>query len=324
MSTIDDRDLDRSLTTLFALPLDARDTARLDARMRAAILAPVPPRSWPIRGRQRVGLLSLALVALVGIAAGGIGLLERIAQEDPALGVAWGEGVRLGIADTSNGVTVVVERAYMDSQGIVISLRHDGYSYIGRADLAIDGITSSSSAAVGWPTSHGSASVLRRRTPSNAGASASMVLDVREVVDSWADDATVTTGDWHFEFSVPNAGGSAWRGLLEWEAGDVTTTLTALRVSPTVITGDLAFVGSPLEGTDDTWSADGVVIHDDITYPMAGGVGRDDRYTFQTDVGTTDWAGTWVVRVDRVYADTGQPGLTWLDGPWVFQVEVPE
>ena len=137
----------------------------------------------------------------------------------------------------------------------------------------------------------------------------------------------VAEGPWHFEFSLPNAGGASWAGSVADSESGVTITLEALSVSPTLVTGHLVFTGEPLLVTQDTWGPHGTAIHGADQVAMRRGSGTDNEFTFYTVTGMDDWAGVWRIQVDVVSAESDCPDhpcpMIRIAGPWVLEVTIP-
>src|SRR5262249_49648223 len=157
------------------------------------------------------------------------------------------------LRQTVNGLTVGVERAYMDAAQVIIGVTTDGYHYA-RADLRVDGRDASGGAVLGMPTTNGSAAGVVFNTPQNVGGQASAVLEISGLYGPGLYPTTVE-GPWTFAFDLPNAGGETWTGTASDVASGVTLTLDRLSVSPTLITGSLTWTGGPLgRSSDDAWS----------------------------------------------------------------------
>ena len=310
-------------------PMRASQLTRLDERIATAIAAAPDQRRRSGLGSTRLRsrpVMLLALVSAVTMAAGGIQALERLVTSDPSWRVAWDRGERLGVSQTVGGHAVTVVRGYLDAQQVVIGITTEGYNFA-RASLRVDGVKAAGGAVTGELGRHQSAQVLIFQTPQGVGERADLELEVPALHESGVAFPVVAEGPWHFEFSLPNAGGGSWTGSVADSESGVTITLDALSVSPTLVTGHLVLTGEPLLVTRDTWGPDGTAIHGADQVAMRRGFGTDNEFTFHTYTGMDDWAGVWRIQVDEVSAESDCPDhpcpMVRIAGPWVLEVTIP-
>jgi hypothetical protein len=263
------------------------------------------------------------VAALLTTAAGGLTLLDNTFRESwPGWQVAWDRAKPLGLSETVGGLTVGVERAYMDASQVIIGLTTEGYHYA-HADLLVDGRNVSGGTAEGVPTENGSVAVLIFHTPPSVGDRASLVLEVTGLYGPGLHPVTID-GPWRFAFDLPNAGGTTWNGAVTDVASSVTMTLDGLTVSPTLITGSLKWSGGPLRRSlDSDWWVTGRVGHagDRFQIERSEGVGDSTDFSIRRGSDTAD--GDWTVRIDQLSSDVGYPPQRiHIAGPWVLKVSM--
>lgn len=360
MTTADRIELDRALTrALGAVPTD-RAMTTMETRVAVAIAAPearrMPRPSLPRLRRSR-GMALIAVVTLVTVAAGGATLIDRVFRNStPAWELAWSRAKPLGLSETVHGVTVGVERAYMDQGRVVIGLTMEGYAYA-QAELRVDGRRARGGAVYQVPHKGGSAAVLNFSTPPDVGARAKLVLDIPCLSAPGAPtdttpvpgpsmrsgtsaarpatgpcrttgpgtNPTMVDGPWRFEFSLPNAGGSTWTGSVADMASDVTVTLDRLEVTPTSVVAYLHWSGDPLRRSgDDVWTAMGRLTHDGERFGAGSASTNGNHGQMEAEPGSDDPAGEWTLRIDELTSDPGYPPKRIrIEGPWVIKVTMP-
>lgn len=326
MTMLDATDLERELTSALAVLPTGGSRARMDARVSSAMASPAERRfGRSVVARPRMAAtIALCAAAMVAIAAGGLTLLEQTFRHaSPGWQVAWDRATPIGASQTVDGVTVGVERAYMDAAHVIIGLTTDGYHYA-RADLRIDGQDVPGAVVEGVPSDEGSASVLVFHTPASVGEQAQLMLEIPSLYGPGAEPETVA-GPWRFAFDVPNAGGVTWTGASTAVASDVTITLERLSVSPTLITGAVTWSGAPLAASEgDMWSIRGRVEHAGDQFPIEGSGSDRISSDFRIERGSDDPTGEWTVLIEELTSDPGSPPQhIRLPGPWELKVTLP-
>lgn len=314
--------LEAALESALAVHPSQAGLARLDDRVRAALAARAGERRSPswLSGR-RLALAVLVIVAVVTGAAGGLRMLERLAENHPGWERAWERAERVGIARTSSGHTVILERAYVDGNLLLLGVTADGYQPTGY-ELRIDGRPVESGFSQFSQRKDQSAALWVSEAPRGLGRSARLDLDIRQLARDGRDRDFVE-GSWRFELTLANAGGSTWRGPVSVTKAGVTATLDEVSISSTMVRGHLRFRGERLGDTDDTWSPLGYVIRGDKRVRLGTGYGLDNEFTFTTRDGYDARTGTWRIRLDTLSADLGPDrGTSRIEGPWEFEVSI--
>lgn len=312
--------LEQRLERALAPDPQARTLAVLDERVGQAIIrAPQGHASrWGMRKARhstRPGLAFALLVGLAGAAVAGTGILDRLADSSPAFAVAWERATRIHQTRSSDDRAITVERVYVDANQILVGMtardRSGEVADLGRVELRIDGVGQARGLIGGGDTSgFETAEVLTFATPVGMGDEVPITLT------SSSPPAT-------FRFSVPNSGGRTVAPDAQADAAGVSVTLRRLTVSPTAISGDLAFVGSPIE-TGEAWSPVGWIGFGETRSNIAivQPATDDGRVvTVRTVVGHEDPVGTWTVRIDEIVGHRNGEQIR-LTGPWVFEVTI--
>lgn len=309
--------------------MDAFDLMLRDRLARLAEGAPIPaPPGTPAqrargsRLRSSRGIALLVGAMLVTIAAGGISLLDRLASSAD-LGVAWERAERLGLSETVKGRTVTLERAYMDMNRIVIGLSLEGRAWAGLR-LWIDGKPWDGGIAMGTGRQRPrqSASLFEFETPPGIGRQARMVVEVPSILEPPEREGERIEGPWRFEFTLPNAGGTVWRGSKSDESAGVTLTLEELSISPTAVVGRIRWRGEPLADALYAWPERGSVTHRGERQAAPARQSNDGWFTFRTDLGSDRAPGRWQISIGEVVGDLGDGKAKRVEGPWVIEVDV--
>jgi hypothetical protein len=300
--------------------------ARADERIARAIAHPgrarLPSARWSWLSGRRAAALILVAVAAVA-ATGGMRLLDRMASNHPGWERAWDRAERLDLVRTSSGQTVVVERAYIDTNFLLIGITGEGYQP-SRYELRVDGTP--------VPWDYGSfaqrhdrsAALWVSEAPPGIGETAVLDLEITELGDDprngrWRERVA---GEWRYRFSLPNAGGASWKGPMTVTRSGVTAALDEVTVSPTMVKGHLRFRGERLAVAEDTWSPKGRIVHGDKRVHLGTGYGIDNEFTFTARDGYDDRRGVWRIIVDEIRADDA-PGRSFrIAGPWTFEVRL--
>lgn len=360
---------DLTLGSLLERALDvppAPATGRaVDLRVAAAIAAAATPRRQHHRRSLRItAVLAASVAALVLVAAGGTGLLQRFTRDSDGLTLAWERGTPLGTARAA-GITVHAPAAYVDGNRIRVFLT-GGIGEVRDAVLTADGRRIPGQGNVVFQRVKGeTVGVSTWTTPPGLGAKPRLVLTLRgmwvrdpakdagpspdaafspgpldpdthpSLIDPILALSTYVKGPWTFEGTVPNAGGSSWRGEASATDKGITVTLRELSVSPTMILARLVLSGPGLEDRDGrvVWGARCTLLHDGRTLDMEGGGNVPVGQPVETsrDGGLDDPSGRYTCRIGGVGAagetydpvtKTWQDGL-WIKGDWRITVDLP-
>jgi hypothetical protein len=330
--------LEGALTSALSVTPGASDLARLDERMRRALVAPPARRGWRTRllpgSRPRLALVVL-LIVLITAAAGGTALIERVFSNYPGWQRAWDRAETIGLRQTVGGRTVVVERAYLDANQVLIGVSAEGASDL-TAAIRVDGRVPEGMLATGAerPRTDTAAQLFNVITPPGTGERAHIDLVIRTIPE--LEEVTgAIGGPWHFEFDLRSDGGTAWRGSETRTVSGVTMTLDELVVSPTTVQAHLVFDGPKLDATDDSWIPTGKIIRGEKRTPfnigkdlrlLGGRTGGPQEQLLFTMDGFDAERGTVTVRIDRITAsaNNGKQEMLTIEGPWVFEVPLDE
>lgn len=324
MTTIDRSVLESALFDQIGSGPTPTILGALDVRVRHLMAAtaapPIPPRRWFVIPRRTL-LLGIAFIALVAMAAGGRGMLDRIFSGNwPGWERAWDRSEEIGLTQVIDGHRVTVERAYMDAGQTIIGLTTDGLAYP-VADLLVDSVAAIGGLSAGDGVRGQSAGVLVFRTPAGIGPVAHVRLSVGRVEQLGSTD--VAARPWQFTFELPNHGGGTWAGAERVTDARVGVTLSSLRVSPTRIGGQFVFDGDPLSISDDAWTPHGWVEHGDQRHLIDSGFGGNRAFAFTIRDGVDEPEGRWTVHVTELSSDPGNPSThIRIAGPWEFTVLV--
>jgi len=315
----------------------------LDERVASVMARPVADhraRMPSVRMLLRPLAVVAAFVLLTGAVGAALNLLDRTVESSgmPGWKTAWDRGEKLAIADTDEGVTITVERAYADLNQVLV-----GFTVAG---LVPPTSGTTQPPALEWtaqltdPTGRQSERWATGTTAmggDETGLSAVIQTwegEVAPMAGTWlltitsigydgdgfvpgqctvgatdpeclnAPRAGLTDGNWSFEFELPAPTGSVVPADISDSVGQATLHLTELRVSPTMVA---ARIGLEVDGQQvTTWSSPQFAIrHLDTAY----GVGSNAA-TFVGDPVT----GT----AETVFLTTA--GTDNLEGDWEIQV----
>lgn len=332
------------LTTALAWQPTHRSLARLDARV-AAALRPSPTRRW-----RRPLVLLAAAVALMG-AAMTLTLVQQAASFMPGHKLAYDRGTVLNLAKSVEGYSVVLERAYLDPNQLVLAFSASGTGAAGpilpRADVVDSEGRHYLEFAGGDATDEtiGSGAILAYDVPPGASGTVHLTVSVPFLMTLRTAPPGITPDEpltFEFSLAVQPARTVTIDRAVDVDSRSVTLrwlrftgTAVRLRLDP-----DLAgLIGDRFP----TWTVDASLRRPDgSTESLSwqalppGWIGQakqdivdiidaiDGSVTiFQAIAGTDDPAGTWTVTVQRLLGSDGKGGTTEVEGPWVFEVRVP-
>ena len=145
-------------------------------------------------------------------------------------------------------------------------------------------------------------------------------------------------GSWQFEFDLPDPAGSIVSTDLTATEGDVTVTISELRISPTMIAASMALRADEqtvtswgtanntlvsIEGPSGTYTAN-TSYH--LTQDPADQGPNGDANVFLSIEGSDDASGSWKITIPQLWYATGNGGpetATIVSEPVVVTVEVP-
>ena len=348
----------------------------LDDRVARAMAEPTAAHAWRVGGSRSL-LRPLALAAALALVAGTVAatltLLERIIGEStPGVQAAWDDAEVLALRQSDAGVTIALERAYADVNQVAVFFTVEGLETVasGAGDLAPLEWTAElrdpgGRSAEEW-------AVVRGGTEGNEiGLSANVHTwegAVTPMAGTWeltftsigynsgafvpgecpegsTDPActspapsAMTEGTWRFEFDLPEPAGSVVPTDLTATEGDVTLTISELRISPTMIAASTALrvdgetVTSwdtanntlvSIEGPSGTYTAN--TSYHLTQDPDTQGPNGDENL-FLTTEGSDEATGAWTITVQQLWyaTDNGGPDTgTIVSEPMVVTVDVP-
>jgi hypothetical protein len=374
MTTHDDIEV-RLRQALEVTPPEAGGRA-LDDRVARAMAQPTTARDWRLGGSRSL-LRPLALAAALALVAGTVAatltLLERITSEStPGVQAAWDDAERVALRQSDAGVTIALERAYADVNQVAVFFTVEGLETVptGGGDVAplewtAELLDPAGRSAEEW-------AVVRGGTEGNEiGLSANVHTwegAVTPIAGTWTltftsigynssavvpgecaagstdpacaspASSAMTEGTWAFEFDLPEPAGSVVSTDQTATAGDVTLTVSELRISPTMIAASAALhvVG---EAVTSWGTADNTLVSIEgpagrytantsyhLTQDPATQGSNGDENLFLSSEGSDEAAGSWTITVPQLWyaTDNGDPDTgTIVSEPMVVTVDVP-
>ena len=348
----------------------------LDARVARAMAHPIPARDLRLgnfRSLARPLALAAALALAAGTVAAAVTLLERITSEStPGVQAAWDDAEVLALRESDAGVTVVLERAYADLNQVAVFFTIEGLETVtsDAGELAPLEWTAELRDPAGRSAEEWA--VVRGGTEANEiGLSANVHTFGGAVVpmagtweltftsigynsgnfipgecDEGSTDAACTSpapsamteGAWQFVFDLPEPAGSVVTADLTATEGDVTLTVSELRISPTMIAASMSLrvddqtVTSwgtanntlvSIEGPSGTYTAN-TSYHVTLD-PIAQGPNGDENL-FMSSEGSDGASGAWIITVPQLWYATDYGGpetATIVSEPLVVTADVP-
>jgi hypothetical protein len=374
MTTHDDIEL-RLRRALEVSPPEAGGRA-LDDRVARAMARPATARDHRIGGSRsllRPLALAAALTLVAGTVAATLTLLERITGEStPGVQAAWDAAERVALRQADAGVTITVERAYADVNQVAVFFTVEGLEAVQGdagavaplewiAELLDPAGRSADEWAVARGGTEGNEIGLSANVHTWEGAVTPMAgtwtltftsigynsghFAPGECAEGSTDPACgspaptdMTEGTWQFAFELPDPAGFVVPTDLAATAGDVTLTVTELRISPTMIAASAALrvdgetVTSwgtandtlvSIDGPAGTYSANTSyhLTQDPVTQGPNG-----DENLFMSSEGSDEASGSWTITVPQLWyaIDNGGPDTgTIVSEPLVVTVNVP-
>lgn len=348
----------------------------LDDRVARAMAQPTTALAWRMGGSRslwRPLALAAALALVAGTVAGTLNLLERITGEStPGVQAAWEAAETVALSQSDAGVTITLERAYADVNQVAVF-----FTVAGLEKVPTDGddvaplewtaelVDPAGRSAEEW-------AVVRGGTEGNElGLSANVHAwegPVTPMAGTWtltftsigynsgfftpgqcdegstdpacasAAPSAMTEGTWQFVFDLREPAGIVVAAEQTATEGDVTLTVSELRISPTIIAASIAL---RVDGeTVTAWATanEGPVSFEGPagTYPASTGYhvtqdpadqGPDgDENLFMSGEGSDEATGSWTITVPELRYATGEGTLetgTIVSEPLVVTVDVP-
>ncbi|HEX7948909.1 MAG TPA: DUF4179 domain-containing protein [Candidatus Limnocylindrales bacterium] len=304
--------------------------------------------------RQRRWVRPLALLAAAVLLMGAavtLTLVQQAASTMPGHRVAYDRGEILGLSQTVDGYTVVLERAYLDPNQLVLAFSVPDVAGMGpivpRADVVDSKGRHYLDFAGGDVTDEtlGSGTVLAYDVPSGVTGTVHLTVSVpflmtlQTVPPALAPKEPLT---YAFDLTVQPATSVT---VDETRAVDGRSlSLRWLRFSATAVRLrlDTDLTGLPTADYP-RWSLDASLRRPDGRVEQLLWMALPPEWTgqpksalkdvidkadgsvtiFQSLSGTDDPTGTWTVTVDRLIGYDGNGGTTAVSGPWIFNVRVP-
>jgi hypothetical protein len=286
-----------------------------ELRLRAEIVA--EPPSLRRRGvfSRRTLLRPLALAAafllLTGTVVATMGLLDRTVETSgvPAWRTAWERAEILNLRQTDAGVTIALERAYVDLNQVMVGFTVEGLPSVptsGAREPSPIEWTAQLRDPAGRPAEEWATGFLARSVEETGLSAVLQTWDgtPAPVAGTWRLTVTavghggggmqpgecsvgatepacvnppasaMVEGSWRFEFALPKPAGTLASSAVSDTVGPATLTLTELRVTPTMVSGRLVLgvAGSTVA----YWAPlEGSVRHDGEAHVMSLGSALD-------------------------------------------------
>ena len=327
----------------------------LDQRLARAMAEPQTARRRDVSRLRTLGpalLVVAASLVLAGAVAAAMGLFERTIAPIPGWTAAWERAEIVDLSEIDAGLTLTLERAYVDVNQVIVFVSVEGLaSPRASDDVVIDHldwngtlreptgrypIAATGMAAVDADLGVAVMSMEFDPPVSAAGTYELEVTSIRygadgpECVSPCSSDEI--EGSWRFTFDLPEPIGTVVTLDVADTVGSATLRLTELRITPTMISARIAmFVDDRpvaywgfIPGPDD-------LSHGDMTYGFWTGrhILDVEPYTegpvmaYSTTAGSDEAAGTWEIVIPSVDYGMGDGEAVHVDGPWTLSVTVP-
>lgn len=312
-------------------------TEWIDRRVRVAIAAPVPLAQRRLRlGRRWKGLLLLAAaIAIMGAAAGALGLFSWIVPSEAGWQVAWDRGAQLGLMATTPDAQVRLERAYGDANEVavfLVSKDTNGIANLVAEDLSLtdaDGRSYDQQTEVGDTATGFVAHVVAFAAPEPwLSGERSFTLTVGRLTASAVGQEQTIAGPWTLQFSINTAGGRVGAPGPAVALEGATVELRSVVVSPTMIRGELLVTEAPTLPPEfapiATVEVGGRKLDVRYSYGLAAtGVPGLSRFATLEGVNTVRGQGT--VEVTELVGFDPDPNVPQvrLQGPWRLGFDLP-
>ena len=310
---------------------------QIDRRVRAAIVAPVSLTQPRLRfGRRTKGLFLLAAaIAVMGAAAGALGLFTRIVPSEPGWQLAWDRGAQLGLTATAPGAQLTLERAYGDANEVVVFLLSKDAA--GTANLFANNVslTDADGRSYGQQLEIGDtmrgfvAHVVGFATPEPwLSGERSFTLTVTTLSDAHLGQERTVAGPWTLRFSITSAGGWVGAPGPAVTRQGATVELRSIVVSPAMIRGEILVTAAP--ALPPSFAPIATVTVGGHTIDARDSVGPDGTgipgvSRFSTLAGVNALAGPGAVTITELVGFDPDPDVPQvrLAGPWLLGFDLP-
>lgn len=337
-------EIEMRLINAMAITPSAEMIRRLDDRV-AAILAAPTARSGPSGTRRflRPMVLAAALALAAGAVGAAVGLINRLAEEaSPGWATAWERAEVIGVSQTDAGVTLTLERAYVDVNQAIVGITIDGLDVLPapsdgtRNDELLSWVTEIRGPD-GWRSQPEESSNTAAVVEGGQSAFLFSFGSPPSVAGPWEFSVTsvgygegnMTEGTWDFAFELPDPEGTVVVADAVDTVGQATLRLTELRIAPSALVARIALevAGSTVVGWSPGTGQDGEVIRlGDETFQIDEQTlyaATPDENAYRTSVGVDDPAGTWQIVIPELWYTDGDGRDVNVVGPWTLEVTVP-
>ena len=339
------------LATAYASEIPADLLGRLDRRVSAAIEArqpwnPAKPRlalprlaisHWPLLAV--IPVLLAILVQMVPATGGGQSLYDQHG------GFSWQQAEQLRLTTTVDGYQVTLERAYADTNRLVLAItvvdtRLENRWALRNVSVAdSSGVTWEAETAVLGATDDGRAESLlwfhSRPGPAPAGRRAFTVTgEIASYRGEKPMPSTFIPVPFSFSFDLTVAGGSLADLEVSSALKGVTITFDRITTSPTMVVINFHISGDSTPGSTG-WLPNAFVTHNgkDVAVEseeIAMDPRSDGAFPGRIEtVGVDDPSGDWTVTIPEMIGSQARPGSSRADqevriqGPWILHFSLP-
>jgi hypothetical protein len=336
--------LEARLSRVLAWQPSANTLARLDARVGAAA------RRGRARSWRRPILLVAAAVALMG-AAITLTLVQQAASATPGHKLAYDRGTVLNLTRSVDGYSVVLERAYLDPNQLVLAFSVANGGSVGPLVVRADVVDSEGrhyldfSGADVTDERIGSGSVMAFDVPPGVTGTVHLTVSVPFLYTLQTVPPAVVPSKpltYTFDLTVRPAQTVTVDQPLKVHGRSVS--LRWIRFSATAVRLRLdADLSGLVSDAHPTWMLDASLQRPDGSTEQLSAMALPPEWTgqpkqgiqdiidamngsvtiYQAMSGTDNPTGTWTVTVHRLIGFDGKGGTTEVKGPWVFRVNVP-
>jgi len=337
-------EIETRLIQAMAITPSALIMRRLDERV-ASMLEAAAARPTPSGARRllRPMLLAAALTLTAGAVGAAMTIIDRLAEESsPGWAAAWERADVLGIQQADAGLTLTLERAYVDVNQVLLGISIDGLNALplpgdgSRNDFMLSWVTELRGPG-GWTITPEESRNAERVVEGEHSAFIFTFGSPPMTAGSWELSVTsvgygagaMTDGAWTFAFELPEPAGTVVTADASDTVGDATLTLTELRISPSTLVARIGLdvAGSMVAAWSPGTGQDGEVIrHGDATYQIIEEAiyeATPNENAYLTDAGAEDAAGTWEIVIPELGYTTPDGEDVNVVGPWTLSVTVP-
>ena len=336
-------DIEMRLIRAMAITPPPPVMGRLDERV-AATLAASTHRSAPSGNRRlmRPMLLAAALAMAAGAVGAAVTLIDRLAEASPGWTIAWERAEVLDIRQTEGGVTLTLERAYVDLNQVMVGVSIDGLDALpaasdgSRSDHLLSWVTEIRGPG-GWRFQPEDSSNAARVVEGEHSAFIFTFGSPPSVPGPWEFSVSsvgygagsMTEGTWDFAFELPAPDGTLVTAAASDTVGDARLTLTELRISPSMLSARLRLDvgGTSVAGWSANTGQEGEVFrHGEATFQIIEETihaATPDENRYLTASGIEEAGGTWEIVIPELWYTTADGEDVNVTGPWTLTVDVP-